>query len=31
MAIVKVDQIFNYYSPFNAKLTEGGPKASEVY
>lgn len=31
MAIVKVDQTFNYYSPFSAKLTEGGPKPSDVY
>jgi hypothetical protein len=31
MAIVKVDASFNYYSPFNAKLTEGGPKQNDIY
>jgi hypothetical protein len=29
MAIVKVDDAFNYYSPFGGSLTAGGP--SSVY
>ena len=25
MAVLKVDEAFNYFSPFNAILTKGGP------
>jgi hypothetical protein len=31
MAIVKVDESFNFFSPFSAKLKEGGPTQGEVY
>ena len=28
MAVIKVDNAFNYYSPFKPVLTKGGPKTS---
>ena len=31
MAVIKVDHTFNYYSPFNPVLTQGGPKSVYEY
>jgi hypothetical protein len=31
MAIIKVDEAFNYYSPFSSSLIQGGPSPAQVY